>query len=292
VSISVDDDDNVYAFSRSDNPVMIFDRKGNFLDGWGQGLFKRPHGIHIDHDRAVYCTDDGDHTVRKFTKEGKLLMTIGVSGEGAPDYSGLPFNRCTHSALSPEGDIYVSDGYRNARVHKYTPKGKLISSWGSSGVLPGEFNIAHNVCCDKDGWVYVADRENHRIQVFDGNGKYEMQWNNLHRPTWIYQHPRSRPSRFYVAENSTAQTINAGAPNIGPRISILTSEGKFVTRFNAQANPGGPPTPFAIPHALAVDSHGDVYIADLAQQGWSKRYPNLPEDPAFESLKKLVRVPG
>jgi len=102
--------------------------------------------------------------------EGKVLMTLGMPGKPAPYMSGEPFHRCTHTALSPTGDLYVSDGYGNSRVHKYSPDGKLLMSWGGPGTDPGEFNIAHNITCDADGWVYVADRENHRVQVFDGNG--------------------------------------------------------------------------------------------------------------------------
>src|SRR5262249_44624302 len=91
-----------------------------------------------------------------------------------------------HTPNSPAGELYVSDGYGNSRVHKYAPNGKLLLSWGGPGTDPGEFNIAHNISCDADGWVYVADRENHRVQVFDGNGKYETQWNNLHRPCGLF----------------------------------------------------------------------------------------------------------
>jgi DNA-binding beta-propeller fold protein YncE len=80
---------------------------------------------------------------------------------------------CTHTALSPRGDIYVSDGYQNARVHKYSPNGKPLFSWGEPGTAAGQFNLVHNIACDDDGWVYVADRENHRVQVFDSNGKYQ-----------------------------------------------------------------------------------------------------------------------
>src|SRR5262249_26687742 len=94
----------------------------------------------------------------------KVLMTVGVSGKPAPYMSGEPFHRCTHTAMSPQGDIYVSDGYGNSRVHKYAPNGKLLFSWGGPGTDPGEFNIAHNITCDADGWVYVADRENHRCR--------------------------------------------------------------------------------------------------------------------------------
>ena len=124
-------------------------------------------------DDTIWLTDDGDHTVRQCTLEGKVLLTLGIPGKPAPYMSGEPFHRCTHTAMSPEGDIYVSDGYGNSRVHKYSPNGRLLLSWGAPGTDPGEFNIAHNITCDADGWVYVADRENHRVQVFDGNGKYE-----------------------------------------------------------------------------------------------------------------------
>ena len=147
-----------------------------------RGCFKRAHGLHIDADDNLYCTDDGDHTVRKCTTDGKVLLTIGIPDKPAPYMSGEPFNRCTHTALSPKGEIYVSDGYGNACVHKYTPDGKLMKTWGEPGTDPGQFNIVHNIATDADGWVYVADRENHRVQVFNGNGKYETQWNNLHRP--------------------------------------------------------------------------------------------------------------
>ena len=189
-AVAVDSKDQVYVFNRGEHPMMVFDREGNFLRSWGEGVFRRAHGLHIDAHDHLYCTDDGDHTVRRCTTEGKIDLTIGVPGKPAPFMSGEPFHRCTHTALSPKGDIYVSDGYGNARVHKFSPAGKLIMSWGSSGTEPGQFNIAHNIASDDDGWIYVADRENHRVQVFDGNGKYETQWNNLHRPVRSLLLPR------------------------------------------------------------------------------------------------------
>ncbi len=181
-SVAVDSKDRIYVFNRGDHPMIVFDREGNFLRSWGEGLFARAHGLHIDADDNLYCTDDGDHTVRKCSVDGKVLLTIGIPNKPTPYMSGEPFHRCTHTALSPKGEIYVSDGYGNARVHKFTPDGKLIASWGEPGTDPGQFNIVHNIATDADGWVYVADRENHRVQVFDGNGRYETQWNNLHRP--------------------------------------------------------------------------------------------------------------
>ena len=184
--VGVDRSDNVFVFNRGEHPMMVFDREGNFLRSWGEGQYPRAHGVHMAPDDTMFLTDDGGHFVRKVTLDGKVLLELGVPGKPAPFLSGEPFHRCTHTALSPKGDIYVSDGYGNARVHKYSPDGKLLMSWGGPGTGEGEFNIVHNICTDADGWVYVADRENHRVQVFDGNGKYETQWKNLHRPCGLY----------------------------------------------------------------------------------------------------------
>src|SRR5215468_3840241 len=181
----VDKQDRVYAFNRGKHPMVVLDRDGNFLHSWGEGVFHRAHGVHMAPDETLWLTDDGDHTVRHCALDGKVLLTLGIPGKPKPYMSGEPFHRCTHTALSPQGDLYVSDGYGNSRVHKYAPNGTLLLSWGEPGTDPGQFNIPHNICCDADGWVYVADRENHRIQVFDGNGKYETQWNNMHRPSGL-----------------------------------------------------------------------------------------------------------
>jgi hypothetical protein len=158
--VGVDSKDNVYVFNRGEHPMMIFDREGKFLRSWGEGQYPRAHGVHMAPDDTMFLTDDGGHFVRKVTLDGKVLLELGVPGKPAPYMSGEPFHRCTHTALSPRGDIYVSDGYGNSRVHKYSPDGKLLFSWGGPGTGEGEFNIVHNICCDADGWVYVADREN------------------------------------------------------------------------------------------------------------------------------------
>src|SRR5437762_2353237 len=195
-AVGVDKHDNVYAFNRGKHPMCVFDRDGNFLRSWGEGVFLRPHGVFMAPDETIWLTDDGDHTVRQCTLDGKVLQTFGIPGKPAPYMSGEPFHRCTHTAFSPQGDLYISDGYGNSRVHKFSPNGKLLFSWGEPGTDPGQFNIPHNICCDADGWVYVADRENHRVQVFDGNGKYESQWVNMHRPSGLYMGPpRPRQGR-------------------------------------------------------------------------------------------------
>jgi outer membrane protein assembly factor BamB len=227
-AVGIDAKDNVYAFTRGEHPIMVFDRDGNFLRSWGEGQYPRAHGVHMGPDDSIYLTDDGGHFVRKCSLDGKVLLELGIPGKPAEYMSGEPFHRCTHTALSPKGEIYVSDGYGNARVHKYSPDGKLLMSWGGPGTNPGEFNIVHNICTDADGWVYVADRENHRVQVFDGNGKYETQWNNLHRPCGLYMDYTRHPV-CYIGELGPSMGVNLKSPNLGPRVSIVVA-GRFPRR--------------------------------------------------------------
>ncbi|HTT38000.1 MAG TPA: peptidyl-alpha-hydroxyglycine alpha-amidating lyase family protein [Burkholderiales bacterium] len=287
-AVAVDRNDRVYVFNRGKHPMIVFDREGNFLRSWGEGVFHRAHGLHLGPDDALYCTDDGDHTVRKCTLEGKVLLEIGIPGEPTPYMSGEPFNRCTHTALSPRGEIYVSDGYGNARVHKYSPDGKRLLSWGEPGSDPGQFNIPHNICCDPDGWVYVADRENHRVQVFDGDGSYEAQWNNLHRPCGLYVEPRRHPV-CYIGEIGPTMPVNRHVPNLGPRVSIVTHEGKLLARLG-DVRAGQRPDQFIAPHGMALDSRGDIYVGEVSYTAWSQVYPDTPIPRGLRSLRKLVRV--
>jgi hypothetical protein len=231
-AVGVDARDQVYAFNRGRHPMVVFDRDGNFLRSWGEGLFHRAHGVHVAPDETLWLTDDGDHTVRHCTLDGKVMATIGIPNAPRPYMSGEPFHRCTHTALSPEGDLYVSDGYGNARVHKFSPDGRPLLSWGEPGTDPGQFNIPHNICCDADGWVYVADRENHRIQVFDGRGRFETQWHDMHRPSGLHLE-RGREGRFYVGEIGGALPVNYDVPNIGPRIAIYSHAGQRLARLGA-----------------------------------------------------------
>src|ERR1019366_38294 len=162
--IAVDGRDHVYVFNRGGHPMIVFDRDGNFLHSWGENVVKWPHATHLAPDGTIYCADEGDHVIRRCTLDGEVLSILGTPGAPAEEFSGKPFNRCTHTALSPDGDIFVADGYGNARVHKFAPDGRWLLSWGAFGTDSGEFNVVHNIVCDADGLVYVADRENYRIQ--------------------------------------------------------------------------------------------------------------------------------
>lgn len=283
--VAVDSGDRVYVYNRGADPMIVFDRDGNFLRTWGQDRFKRPHGIHIGPDDAVYLTDEGSHKVSKFTPEGELLMEIATP---SPFMAGRPFNRCTHTALSPSGNIYVSDGYGNAHVHIFTPEGKHLHTWGGPGSDPGQFNLPHNIVCDEDGWVYVADRENHRIQVFDGTGRYETQWNNMHRPCALCMSKGPDPV-FYVGELGPVLAVNRAFPNLGPRLSMINRAGTLLARYGHE-KPGLGENQFIAPHGLAVDSRGDLYVGEASYAAWPQLFPDKEMPAQLRVFRKLVRI--
>jgi DNA-binding beta-propeller fold protein YncE len=287
--VAVSDKDEIYLFTRGERPLLVFDSAGNLLRQWGEGQFIRPHGIDIGPDGTIYCTDDGAHVVRTFTPEGKELLRIGLPGEPEPMMSGLPFNKCTHTALSPSGDIYVSDGYGNARVHKYSPNGKLLFSWGGPGISPGEFNFPHNIVSDADGWLYVADRENHRVQVFNGDGKFETQWHSLHRPCALCKTNDNNPL-FYVGELGPSLGANITFPNLGPRISVVAPDGSIVARVGDEVA-GLETNQFVAPHGIAVDSLGNIYLGEVSYAGWPQFFPGQDLPDTLRTMRKLVRLP-
>jgi DNA-binding beta-propeller fold protein YncE len=289
-AVCVDSSDRVYVLTRGTHPVLVFDRSGRFLRSWGYDAgFANLHGAAVGPDDSLYLTDDIGACIRKFTTDGKLLMTVGTPGHSSPAHSGEPFNRCTHTALSPQGDIYVSDGYRNARVHKYSPDGRLLMSWGESGTDPGQFNLVHNICCDDDGWVYVADRENQRIQVFDGNGRYETQIVNMARPCGLYV-TRGKHPILVVGELGphSYKVTTALGRNLGPRLSIISAGGETLARLGSEPI-GEDPGRFIAPHGVAMDSRGDIYVAEVANTYWPILFGEKP-DHELRSLQKLVRV--
>ena len=283
-AVGADARGNVYAFNRGDHPMIVFDKDGNFLRSWGEGGFPRAHGITMGPDDTIFCTDDGDHTVRHCTLDGKVLMTLGISGQPAPFMSGNPFHRCTHLAIDPQnGDFYVSDGYGNASVHKYSPDGKLLFSWGESGTDPGQFNIVHNICTDKDGWVYVADRENHRVQVFSSEGKYETQWLNMARPCGLYID--SQNELVYVGELGVAIGPNSQALGVGPRVSIYGTDGVLKARLGNEPE-GEEPGRFIAPHGICIDPDGNIYVGEVS---WTHTGSGLTPPREIRSLQKLVK---
>jgi sugar lactone lactonase YvrE len=281
--VAVDADDRVYVFNRGAHPLIIFERDGSFVKSWGEDLFVRAHGITFAPDQTLYCVDDSGHGVYHCTRDGQVLDTIGTPGQPAPRQSGRPFNLPTKVALDPDsGDLFISDGYGNARVHRFTPAGEHVLSWGDYGTDPGEFNLPHTVVTDDDGRVLVADRENHRVEVFDGDGAYLGQWNNLHRPCGLH----IAGGLVYVGQLPTHLAVNADYPKLGGCVSIHDLDGHRLG-WLGDIRYGEMPGQFTAPHGMAVDSRGDIYVGEVS---WSAYGSRLDPPRLVRSFRKLVRV--
>ena len=283
--VAVNSRDDVFALTRNvDHPVMVFDRDGNFQRSFGGGLFsRRTHGIFIGPDDSVFCTDDGRHAIRKFTPDGELLMTIGTPDESSEAWSGQPFNKPTHAAASPKtGHIYISDGYGNSRVHKYDAEGRYVLSWGEPGIDAGQFIRPHNIAVDSQERVYVADRECHRVQVFDADGGFITMWNNIHRPDGI---SFGQDGNLYVGELNGMPGVD-DAPGLGHRIGIYSPDGEMLARFGDPVEGQGPGQ-FIAPHGVAVDSHGDIYVGEVS---FAIRGMHMDPPTELRSLTKLRKV--
>ena len=247
--VACDSQDRVYIFRRTHIPaILVFDSEGNFLRSFAEDLFETPHGIWISPDDRLYCTDVGNHTVTKLSLEGEVLMTLGTKGKtGNP---GEPFNKPTRAVESPSGDIFVSDGYGQYRVHRFASDGTLLLSWGSKGKGPGQFALPHSIWVDRAHLrprVFVADRMNGRIEIFDNEGKFLDEWIGFAFPNEIYV---DQNNSIYVAESG----LGTGKPEFldSGRVSILNINGEVQVRLRSR-----------ISHGIWVDSKGDIYVTNL-----------------------------
>jgi len=249
-AIATDSQDRVYAFQRKDPPILIFDREGNLQSSWGNGAFVFAHGFYIEND-IVYVTDRDTSICMVYTLDGKPIQMLGRHGQHSdtgcenpgdlvPRAAG-PFNYPAELVPSPSGDLYVADGYRNSRVHRFSSEGELKQSWGEPGKTdPNNFHLPHSLLIDNDR-VIVCDRENHRIQVFSLDGQFQEIWNDIQRPMDI---SRDRNSNFVVSE---------GQVDGSARISILDNSGGVLVRFDCRGSG----------HGSWIDSRGDIYLAGV-----------------------------
>jgi DNA-binding beta-propeller fold protein YncE len=247
-AVATDSRGQVFVFQRGKkaDPIVVFDPKGTYLRSWGGGMFGNPHGLRIDGQDHVWVTDNGDHQVMEFSNSGELLLTLGIKGKaGTDDHS---FNRPTDIAFAPNGDFYVSDGYGNSRVVKFSASGKYLLAWGRPGTGPGEFHIPHSVAVDSHGIVYVSDRENNRIQIFDPNGKFLRQWTHLGATQNIFITPRDE--MWIVTHRDNIENITYDT--LAGRIMLVQlSTGKIL---GAMESPG---------HWINVSRTGDIFIGSL-----------------------------
>lgn len=255
-AVAVDSRDQVHVFTRTNHPYMVFDRFGKLVESWGQGIFEDAHGLCITPDDTVWAVDRVPQIVLKFSNVGKHQLTLGErhkhSDTGYTDetkkvlYAGPPFHHPTDVSITPAGEIYVSDGYRNCRVHKYAADGTLIMSWGEPGEGPGQFNLVHSVWEHK-GKVYVADRANNRLQIFTPEGEHLDTWPGFLQPCKIYI---DNDEIMYVAE-------------LGDRVSILDLQGNVLCRWGDERS--HEPGKFWGPHGIWSDSNGDVYVSEVLE---------------------------
>ena len=254
--VAVDSRERVYVCQQLiDPPILVFDKDGSYLNSWGVGAIGEPHTIYVGSDDLLYLADRGDHVVSKLTLEGEPLVVMGNRGQPSDTgcnedeavvlRAGGPFNRPTRLSPSPTGDLYVSDGYRNCRVHRFSAEGELIRSWGTPGrTAPGEIYSPHCVWVDREGLLYLCDRLNDRIQIFSPDGDFVTQWADVPGATDIYI---DSDETVYVCERQGESES---------WISIRDKQGNVQGRW---ASPRC--------HQIWVDSHGDIYMANSTSVG-------------------------
>ena len=275
--VATDSEDRVYVATRTaqdfddyTGAILVFDRNGRFLRAFGGDKLRTPHHIWISPDDEIYHTDCFDHVVRKYNPAGELLQVLGRPGQpGMPEQ---PFNQPTCAVRSPmSGDIFVSDGYRQSRVHRFTFDGELKLSWGSgaqnlfdlevfgddapAGTGPGEFNCPHGITVGKNDRVYVMDRSNNRIQVFDENGEYQTEWEI------------PGPNQAVIDEDDIMHSAS------GQQVWVTKLNGEHIGSWGQR---GEEPWQFTGgPHGLWIDSHGDMYVGQVGAQNGLNKYARI-----------------
>ena len=234
--------------------ILVFDREGKFLKAIGEDLFTTPHLLHINGNDEIYYTDATDHTVHKFSPAGELLMTLGGYEMGPGDRPidrfkttsapGEPFNRPTKAVDDKSGHIFVSDGYGQNRIHRLTPDGEVIVSWGETGKGPGQFELPHSLNVDDHDKVYVLDRPNNRCQIFNTDGEYLEEWGDLEGPNDL------------VFDEDVIHIASGSG-----RVYLMTLEGDLIGHWMA-----GPS------HGMWLDDRGDIYLAMLSNHERLRKY--------------------
>ncbi len=265
--VAVDAQDRVFVFHRSGrvwaNPfskepiaaptVSVMDgASGKLLATWGENRFLMPHGLTVDHESNLWLTDVGLHQVFKFSPDGKVLLTLGEARVPGNDHA--HFNLPTDVAVLRDGSFYVSDGYKNTRVMKFSAEGEFEFEWGTKGKGTGEFNLPHGICVDAQDRVIVCDRENERLQVFDARGGFLLEWKG----------PQiGKPYGVAAASGGRIFAIDGGSPSLKPtergKAVELNEQGRLIDTFGSFGkNPGQ----FQLGHDIAIGPDGAVYIAE------------------------------
>jgi DNA-binding beta-propeller fold protein YncE len=247
-SVATDSDGNVYVFHRGrrGDPLIVFDKDGRYLRSWGKGMFANPHNIRFDREENLWITDNQGHQVFKCTKDGKVLMTLGVKGEAGVDER--HFGGPSDLAFASNGEFYVSDGYQNSRIVHFSKEGKYLNAWGKPGTGPGEFNLVHALVIDSKNNLYASDHRNNRIQVFDSRGKFLKQWTHLGPGQGLFMTPEDELWALMIRshEENLASTGLAGKIM---RIDLATGN-----ILGSMTSPG---------HSIHVDKDKNIWVGSL-----------------------------
>jgi len=244
-------------------PILEFDPSGKLLRSFGAGRLIFPHGFHVDRDGNIWVTDakgagGKGHQVLKFSPDGKLLLALGKPG--VPGSGPDELNQPSDVAVAPNGDIFVADGHdegSNMRIVKYTKEGKFIKSWGKPGKGPGELNVPHGIAFDSQGRLFVADRGNNRLQIFDQDGKVIAEWKQFSRVSGIYI---DKNDVLYAADSESNKTRNPGWKR---GIRIGSARVGIVSAFipDPETKPDESATSGA--EGIAADSQGNIFAAEV-----------------------------
>ena len=240
--VATDSKGNVLVFHRGVEPLLVFEPSGKFVRALGKGLFKSAHGLRVDKDDNIWTTDNADHVVVKFDHEGKVLMTLGERGVAGEDER--HFNKPADIAFGDNGDFFIADGYGNSRVVKFDKNGKFLIAWGKKGKGEGEFNIPHAVRIDSKGLLYVGDRENDRVQVFDQHGKFIRQFGGF------------APFGLFITKDDELLVADGRAN----KVHRVTLEGKILETWGKRGPEAGN---FFLPHGITLAADGAVYVTEI-----------------------------
>jgi hypothetical protein len=261
-SIAVDRQDRIWCLERGKIPVQVYTREGELVTSWGDGLFKSPHSLRFDSEGNVWITDHAAHVVKKFTPEGKLLLTLGSPGK--PGEDAAHFNGPTDTAITPAGDVFVTDGYGNRRVVHFDAQGKFIKAWGTYGGGPGQFCLPHQVVVDSRGTLFVADRNSGRIQLFTQQGKFLNQWTHLIMPWGLWMTSRDE---LWVCGSSPQAWYKDGQypPPKDQLFMRFSTDGRVRQLWTVPVGHDGQEKPGDCNwlHAVATDSQGNLYAGDI-----------------------------
>ncbi len=262
--VAVDAKDQVWLFTRAKPPVQVYDTGGKFLRAWGDDVIERAHHIKFDNKGNVWLADIGHHVVMQFTPDGKLLRRLGTMDEPGEDQTHL--NQPTDMAITPDGDVFVSDGYGNNRVVHFDRNGKFVKAWGKLGTGPGEFSCPHAIAMDSKGRLYVADRNNARVQVFDQTGKFLTEWRGVIVPWgfWV-----TKSDEIWVCGSSPMPWRKTdsmlGCPPKDQVFMKFNPDGKLLQLWTVPKATDGHEQPGECNwvHCVAFDSKGNLYAGDI-----------------------------